>query len=285
MKRWTKLTALVLAVVMLLSLSGCGGFEMKMARAATKMSKLKSLHMDMDMQLELSMPTILGQSLRMNVSVNGGADSSFSPLLTRADLTVSALKSEKELLYYLEQTGDEYVMYLSTDGGGIWLKKLVNREDLPAQLNLDLKDLSVFRDCAKSFAEIGTEELPGGKATRYDGVIEGEFVGRALALTGALDALRESLGLELDEENLDSLGSIPTSVWIDNRSGMIVRYSMEPTQALQTVIRSVMGDLLSSYGLGDLNPELNLDRAVVTVDLSSFNGVDPIVIPAAAKAA
>ena len=285
MKAMKKFLALALAAAMLLSLSGCGGFELKMARAAGKMSKLESVHMDMDLQLDMSMPTFLGKSLPIDVAVSGGVDSSFGPLLTKAQLRVSALGAEKDLLYYLEQAGEQYVMYLSSNEGKTWVKELVEAEELPGQLNLDMEDLMIFKDCADSFTEVGTETVGEFSATRYDGVIQSEYVSRALALTGALDTLSQALGIPLDGEELGQMGSIPASVWIDNKSGYIVRYTMEPTEVMQGVISMAMAGLLADYGLGDLDPELKLERATVTMDLSGFNAVPEIVIPAGAKAA
>ena len=285
MKAMKRILALTLAAAMLLCLSGCGGFELKMARAASKMSNLKSVHMDMDLALDMSMPTFLGAAIPLDVAMTGSVDSGFSPLLTRAELQVSALGAEKSLLYYLEQAGEQYVMYLSSNQGKSWLKELVEPEELPAQLNLNMNDLLVFKDCADSFAEVGTETVGGFTATRYDGLIPGEYVGRALALTGALDVLSQALGVELEDGDMSQLGSIPTSVWIDNKSGYIVRYSMEPTEVMQEVIRQGMTELLAEYGLGGLNPELNLEKATVSVELSQFNEAPEVVIPAAAKAA
>ena len=285
MKAMKKFLALALGVAMLLGLSGCGGFELKMARAAAKMNQLKSVHMDMDLQLDMSMPTFLGQSLPIDVAMSGGVDSSFGPLLTKAELQVSALGAEKQLLYYLEQAGEQYVMYLSSNEGKSWIKELVEPEQLPGQLNLDMEDLSIFKECADSFTEVGEETVGEFTATRYDGMIKSEYVSRALALTGALDALSQALGIRLDAEELSQMGSIPASVWIDNRSGYIVRYSMEPTEVMQGVITMAMAGLLADYGLGGLDPELDLEKATVTVDLSGFNAVPEIVIPAAAKAA
>ena len=51
MRRIRKAAALLLAVLMLLSLSACGSFGTRAARAAAKMSALESLHMDLDLSL------------------------------------------------------------------------------------------------------------------------------------------------------------------------------------------------------------------------------------------
>ena len=61
MKR-TKLLALLLCALMVLSLAACGSFEMKMARAAQKMEKLQSYRTDIKVDLGMSM-SLLGQSL------------------------------------------------------------------------------------------------------------------------------------------------------------------------------------------------------------------------------
>lgn len=284
MNRRKKLMAMLMAGVMALNLSACGMFEMKMARAAAKMRKLESLHMDMLLELKLSMPGLLGKRLELNVDLSGGADTRFSPLITRAEMNVSALGGDKALLYYLEQSGEEFVMYLSSDGGKRWLKEQLSREQLPAQLSLNPEDLAVFRDCAESFSPAGEEPVAGSKAMRYDGLIRGEQVARALALTGALDALSESLGIKPEPEAMGELGDIPASVWVDNKTGYIVRYRMEPTQVMEGLLSTALEGLLKDYGLEGMAGELRLEQALVTVELSQFNAVGEISVPAAAKA-
>ena len=52
MKKYRKIACLFLALVMMLSLTACGSFEMKMATAAKKMEKLQSYRMDVDVDME-----------------------------------------------------------------------------------------------------------------------------------------------------------------------------------------------------------------------------------------
>ena len=284
MKKAKKILAFVLAAAMLLCLTGCGSFESKMVKAVKKMNDLQNFHMDMEVQMGLSM-AMLGQSLDVDAKMTFGMDMQNEPMRSRIDMTVEALNTSEQALIYLEQSEDSYTVYASADGGATWEKEQVSAEETPAQSGNMVGNMQMFISCAKSFQEAGTEEINGSAATRYDGEISGESIQTAIDMSGAKDILSENLGTELDEDSFTALGSIPCSLWIDNKSGMIVRYDMDMTAVMQSLLDDMIKEVLASQGLEGVAPELTLSKGTVSAVLSQFDQVGEITIPDEAKAA
>lgn len=280
MKKIKKAAALLLAAVMLLSLAACGSFETRMAKAANRMGKLESLHMDMDMKIDMSVST-KGQSLNMNMSVTGGMDMQTEPMRMKMDMTLSAMGFSQQILSYMEKTGEEYTVYASMDGGSTWEQETVDADEAPAQVNM-MDGLKLFADCASSFKEAGTEDVLGSAATRYDGELTGEDMKKAMEISGADELLSQSLGTEIDGDDISRMGSIATSVWIDNKSGMIVRYDMDMTQIMQNLMAELMDELFNVPGTEGLEIEMEISGVTVSVVLSQFDQVGEIEIPGAA---
>lgn len=284
MKKAKKILAFVLAAAMLLCLTGCGSFESKMVKAVKKMNDLQNFHMDMEVQMGLSM-AMLGQSLDVDAKMIFGMDMQNEPMRSRIDMTVEALNTSEQALIYLEQSEDSYTVYASADGGATWEKEQVSAEETPVQSGNMVGNMQMFISCAKSFQEAGTEEINGSAATRYDGEISGESIQTAIDMSGAKDILSENLGTELDEDSFTALGSIPCSLWIDNKSGMIVRYDMDMTAVMQSLLDDMIKEVLASQGLEGVALELTLSKVTVSAVLSQFDQVGEITIPDEAKAA
>lgn len=277
MKKIKKIAALTVAAAMLLCLTACGSFETKVAKAVKAMSQVENLHMDMDMQIDMAFK-VLGKSADMAVTVDGAMDMQIDPLTAKLDMLLSAKGLSRDLQSYVEKAGDEYKVYISADGGDDWEEKTVSADDAPSQINI-VDGMQLFVDCASSFKEVGEEKIRGSAATRYDGIITGENVGAAMELTGVGDMLSQSLGTELSEEDFSKLGSIPTSIWIDKDSGMVVRYDMDLTQVMQDVLPGILGEALGSFGLSGLSDKLSVNGVTVSIVLSRFNKVGEVTIP------
>ena len=277
MKKIKKIAALTVAAAMLLCLTACGSFETKVEKAVKAMSQVENLHMDMDMQIDMAFK-VLGKSADMAVTVDGAMDMQIDPLTAKLDMLLSAKGLSRDLQSYVEKAGDEYKVYISADGGDDWEEKTVSADDAPSQINI-VDGMQLFVDCASSFKEVGEEKIRGSAATRYDGIITGENVGAAMELTGVGDMLSQSLGTELSEEDFSKLGSIPTSIWIDKDSGMVVRYDMDLTQVMQDVLPGILGEALGSFGLSGLSDKLSVNGVTVSIVLSRFNKVGEVTIP------
>ena len=91
-----------------------------------------------------------------------------------------------------------------------------------------------------------------------------------MQLSGVLESLYESMGMDAGASDLDlsSCGSIPTTIAIDNKSGMIVRYTMDLCEVLQNLMPLLMDQAMSAMAaetglegldLGALGLEIKID--------------------------
>lgn len=279
MRRIRKASALLLAVLMLLSLSACGSFGTRAARAAAKMSALESLHMDLDVQLGLKL-SLLGRDMDMGMSMTGGTDMQRSPMRMLSDMTVEVIGVKQKMLNFMERREDGYMVSVSTDGGATWSERLTSPEEAPGQMNLK-ECISLFADCADSFEKVGVEKVMGSEADRYDGEIPGEELGRAMELCGLRDMLSANMGVELEEEALENLGDIPASVWIDKDSGMVTRFDLDLGEAAHSIVSGVLDQLLQNAGIGGIGLKPELESMTVKVLLSRFDKLGEVTRPGA----
>ncbi|MBQ9684959.1 MAG: hypothetical protein IJV41_00235 [Oscillospiraceae bacterium] len=292
MKRMRKIAAVLLALALMLSLAACGSFETRMAKAARKMEKLQSWRMDMDMDMEMSMG-LLGESVDLDIAVAGTADINSDPLKMKMDMNMQVMGEALNILSYYEQDGDDYMAYVSPDGGNSWAKQSVDGDQLPVQ-DVDMSDYTMLLKLASRFEKTGTETVKGAEATVFSGVIEGEEIGEAVELSGVLSALGSALNMDLDDLDESSTGAIPTTIAIDNKSGMIVKFTMDMTEIMQNLLPAMLDEMmaeiaresgLEGFDLGALGFTLDIGRVMVSEVLYDFDAVDAIEIPEAARSA
>ena len=283
MKLSKKSAALIAAAAMLLCLTACGSFETKVAKAVRAMSRVDNMHMDMSMDIALGVK-VLGKTIGTDVTMAGSMDVQTDPLTAKTEVTVAAAGIDKSVLTYVEKTDAGYDVYVSDDDGDDWDKETVTESGAPTQINI-VDGLQLFVDCAASFEEAGEERVMGAEAVRYDGVITGSEVKRVMELTGAGDMLSRNLGVTLSDEDFSNLGDIPASVWIDKETGMLVRYDMDMTSVVRSVLPELVGGLTNSLALKNLSSNLEVSSASFSAVLSRFNQVGEVTIPDAVRAA
>lgn len=286
MKTAKRLLALVLVLAMALSLSACGGFAGSMVRAVRKLEKLDSLRMDTDVQINMSL-SMLGMSTPVDMSASGTSDINTDPLKVKSDLNLDLglLGITREILSYCERQGDGYILYLSPDGES-WSRQTLEPSESSA--GKGKISLSAVLALANRFEKTGTVTVRGSEATAYEGVIKAEEINLAMEQSGGMDSLREALG---GDEDFSFTGSVPVTVALDNKSGMIVMVSLDLTEIMQDLMPLTMDRVMASVaeeaGMGGmdlsaLGLELNVDSATVTETLYDFDAVGPIEIPEAA---
>lgn len=285
MKNLKKVLALLLALSMVLCLSACGSFEKKMARSAAKMSQLDSMHMDMEMTLGMGL-SVMGQSMDMDLAIKAGVDMNTEPMIVKADVEVEAMgMSEQVKLYVLDEAGKR-VIYLSDDGGVSWEREVDDDADT-GNAGVNIKDsIGMLAKWAKSFEKTGEETVNGSAATKYSGRIDAASLLEMMELSGADEALESSLGIDLDDDAI-VLKDVPVSIWIDNKSGMVVRMEMDMTELMQSLVADYIDEVISGSlagsGLEGMSMEMKLNTAVVEVELSQFDEVGTIELPAGVK--
>ena len=257
---------------MLLSLCGCGMFRTRVAKAAIKMSKLDSLHADVEMQIGMGI-SLLGQDVNADAAITGGADIQRDPERVYVNLMAEVAGFEQNLLFYGVGRDDGFDVYSSADSGDSWTKGSVEDDDSSKNSKADGKSLFLLlSESAASFKEYGKEKVNGSDAIGYNGKITSDELRQALELANAKQALEESLDVELDDDVFEDLGDVPVSIWIDVKSGMIVRIEMDMSDVMQGLVPVLVDKAMEKTDVG-IGVNTKVYEVTVSITLSEFDAV------------
>ena len=272
MKKTKRILVFAILAAMLLSLCGCGMFRTRVAKAAIKMSKLESLHADVEMQIGMGI-SVLGQDVNADADVTGGVDIQRDPERVYVNMTAEVAGSEQNLLLYAVGRDGGADVYSSADGGESWTKGSIENDDSSKSSKADGKSLFLLlSDSAASFKEYGKEKINGSDAIRYKGEITSDELKQALELANVKQSLEESLDVELDDDVFADLGSVPVSIWIDEKSGMIVRVEMDMSDVMQGLVPVLVDKSLEKADIG-IGVNTKVYDVTVSITLSEFDAV------------
>lgn len=272
MKKTKRILVFAILAAMLLSLCGCGMFRTRVAKAAVKMSKLESLHADVEMQIGMGI-SVLGQDVNADADVTGGVDIQRDPERVYVNMTAEVAGFEQNLLLYAVDRDGGADVYSSADGGESWTKGSIENDDSSKSSKADGKSLFLLlSDSAASFKEYGKEKINGSDAIRYKGEITSDELKQALELANVKQSLEESLDVELDDDVFADLGSVPVSIWIDEKSGMIVRVEMDMSDVMQGLVPVLVDKSLEKADIG-IGVNTKVYDVTVSITLSEFDAV------------
>ena len=272
MKKTKRIIVFAILAAMLLSLCGCGMFRTRVAKAAVKMSKLESLHADVEMQIGMGI-SVLGQDVNADADVTGGVDIQRDPERVYVNMTAEVAGFEQNLLLYAVGRDGGADVYSSADGGESWTKGSIENDDSSKSSKADGKSLFLLlSDSAASFKEYGKEKINGSDAIRYKGEITSDELKQALELANVKQSLEESLDVELDDDVFADLGSVPVSIWIDEKSGMIVRVEMDMSDVMQGLVPVIVDKSLEKADIG-IGVNTKVYDVTVSITLSEFDAV------------
>ena len=272
MKKAKRILVFAILAAMLLSLCGCGMFRTHVAKAAIKMSKLDSLHADVEMQIGMGI-SLLGQDVNADAAITGGADIQSDPERVYVNLLAEVAGFEQNLLFYGVGRDDGFDVYSSADSGDSWTKGSVEDDDSSKNSKADGKSLFLLlSESAASFKEYGKEKVNGSDAIGYNGKITSDELRQALELANAKQALEESLDVELDDDVFEDLGDVPVSIWIDVKSGMIVRVEMDMLDVMQGLVPVLVDKAMEKTDVG-IGVNTKVYDATVSITLSEFDAV------------
>lgn len=290
MKLFKRCTAVLLILALALALAGCG-FAAKMTRAAKKMEKLQSYRMDLDMDMALKL-FMLGQSMDMDMKISGSSDVNTDPSRTKAELRIKMLGQDIPMLSYTDKTDTGLVTYSSPDGGKTWTRQTVESPELAEAAGKN--GFTRLLKLASAFEKTGTETVRGSEATVYSGVISGEDLESVMEISGVLKNVFSTMDMSMDGLDLTQYGGIPTTISLDNKSGMVVRYTMDMTEFMGKMMPAMMDAVmkeaaadsgLEGLDLSKLGFSVETGRVFAAVELYDFDAVGTIEIPAEALAA
>lgn len=272
MKKAKRILVFAILAAMLLSLCGCGMFRTHVAKAAIKMSKLESLHADIEMQIGMGI-SLLGQDVNADAAITGGADIQRDPERVYVNLMAEVAGFEQNLLFYGVGRDDGFDVYSSVDSGESWTKDSIENDDSSKSSKADGKSVFLLlSDSAASFKEYGKEKVNGSDAIRYNGKITSDELRQALELANAKQALEESFDVELDDDVFEDLGDVPVYIWIDVKSGMIVRVEMDMSDVMQGLVPVLADKAMEKTDVG-IGVNTKVYEVTVSITLSEFDAV------------
>ena len=272
MKKTKRILVFAILAAMLLSLCGCGMFRTHVAKAAIKMSKLESLHADVEMQIGMGI-SVLGQDVNADATVTGGADIQRDPERVYVNMNAEVAGFEQNMLLYAVGRDGGADVYYSADSGESWTKDSIENDDSSKSSKADGKSVFLLlSDSAASFKEYGKEKVNGSDAIRYNGKITSDELKQALELANAKQALEESLDVELDDDVFEDLGDVPVSIWIDVKSGMIVRVEMDMSDVMQGLVPVLVDKAMEKTDIG-IGVNTKVYEVTVSITLSEFDAV------------
>lgn len=272
--------AAALAAALTLSLSACGGTTDGKDPLAAAQEKMKSVtSMDAQMVMEMDMEG-MGQSLETSTTMDMVYFSDPLKMKVELSMDMGAAGKQSSTIYADEQDGS-YTAYIG--GNGSWVSQSVSAEDLEQYNAKDSMDL--YLTSGSDFKESGTEQVGGADAVRYDGVIKGEALREVMETSGALNSLGQLSQLGMDEAQIDGmlndLGNMSVSVWLDKKDGYPVKYEMDMTETMN----SLMGKMVEALGDQMEGFEMSFPKMIITINCSNFNNATAFDIPAEALAA
>lgn len=272
MKKAKRILVFAILAAMLLSLCGCGMFRTRAAKAAIKMSKLDSLHVDIEMQIGMGI-SVLGQDVNADATVTGGADIQRDPERVYVNLMAEVAGFEQNMLLYAVGRDGGADVYSSADSGDSWTKDSIENDDSSKNSKADGKSLFLLlSDSAASFKEYGKEKVNGSDAIRYNGKITSDELKQALELADVKQSLEESLDVELDDDVFEDLGDVPVSIWIDVKSDMIVRIEMDMSDVMQGLVPVLVDKAMEKTDIG-IGVNTKVYEVTVSITLSEFDAV------------
>ena len=272
MKKAKRILVFAILAAMLLSLCGCGMFRTHVAKAAIKMSKLESLHADVEMQIGMGI-SVLGQDVDADATVTGGADIQRDPERVYVNMNAEVAGFEQNMLLYAVGRDGGADVYSSADSGESWTKDSIENDDSSKSSKADGKSVFLLlSDSAASFKEYGKEKVNGSDAIRYNGKITSDELKQALELADVKQSLEESLDVELDDDVFEDLGDVPVSIWIDVKSGMIVRVEMDMSDVMQGLVPVLVDKAMEKTDVG-IGVNTKVYDATVSITLSEFDAV------------
>ena len=137
--------------------------------------------------------------------------------------------------------------------------------------------MDLYLSSGAEYAHAGTEDINGSTADKYTGIIRGDALAEVMKASGATSSMETTMGMDLEDLYSD-LGDMPITVWIDQTTGYPVRYYMDMTGVMQ----SMMSKAMSGIEGGDT---LTIDKVEVTMDCSNYNNATDFEIPAEALGA
>ena len=287
-----KILVCLLIAVLMLGLSGCGAFELSLAKAVKSMASVQSFRTDFRLDLE-TVVSILGDDSEVNAVASGTAALTLQPFRIGADVELESFGEDLSVKLVVAPGNSGFDVYYSLDGGNRW-QKTEAEVNLPAsntEVNINAAVLLKLAQLGKSFQKAGTQTVHGSEAVIWSGSISGEDLAKLLEESG-WSGLQTENGIAVTPDTFRQISGIPIRIGIDTKSGMITFLSVDLTEFSQIAMRELITPiiqenlrgrlgLLEVFGLDweNLGFELSIGKTLLEMELYDFDQVGSIAIP------
>ncbi len=279
--RTLRFTAAALTLTLGLGLTACGGTapaaetpEEVLTKAQEALAGVTSMGYDMTMDLSMGAE---GETLAISTVTR--ADTVLSPLAMKAEMEIDLgdLGGTTSMTIYAKEQDGSYLTAVGTpDEAGQMTWQSSSMDALGELENLSGADsMQLYLDSIQNFTQGESETVNGVEATRYDGVILGEDLSEVIAASGALSQL-DSLGMGEMSELFKGMGDLPVSLWIAKETYYPVKYEMDLTEMMQSILDKTLSEQLGA----DIG--LTVEQAALSMTIRDINQVGEIEIPAEA---
>ena len=277
MKKWFKKgAAIAMSATMALPLAACASGkpatpEEVLKAASEKVAAAKSMSSEVIMDMKMASA---GQTIQMTMT--GAVEAIEEPMAMHMDMTMDmgAMGSMKMQMYMTEEEG-AYQLYVGTDDGSgatTWAAQSVPDADQMKQYDTQA-NMELYLKSGSNFQENGTETIEGKETVRYDGVITNECFNEVFTSTGVLDQF-SSLGVDAEtaQSMLTDLGDLPISVWVEKESNLPVKYEMDMTAIMQSIMTKTME-------AADSTETITVESVYMTMLIHGIDNVESIEVP------
>lgn len=284
MKTLKKVLAITLALALVLCLSGCGSFERSIMKGAKKMQELNSLHMDLTLDMSLNVG-IMGENMDMDLKATNSADIQTSPKKLLMETTADVMGEKQTVYIYVEQNGDTFTAAASPDGNYWESADDIELDASAAEGLIDPKaGIALLAKYASSFEKVSAENVVGYDTVRYDGVITSDDFKELFALVDIAQLAGADVDLTEEEmaqikEALKGPFNVPCSIWLDGKTGMIIRYDIDLTEMIGSIIETMLAQELVGTEAEELGLEIKVNNMKLSTVMSQFDAVEEIVRP------
>ena len=289
MKTAKKGFALLLALIMVLSLSGCGSLQA--LKAIRNLQKLESFRTDCSIDMSMGLGMFDHTIMDMDFCISGAADVNRDPLRGAGEFRADIMGEAKEGQLYFSREDDRLMLYASADGGETWKSNSIDLSGSSPDsgFSLSKETLAWITKTAATFEETGKEEVNGYDATVYAGCISGEELKAMLGESDTLEALAEAMEADPGELEPEIIGDIPITVALDNETGLPVRITVDLSGMMDSLFPFFLKAVTkaaseSGEGTDEILSlltmmDVSFNKFTITVLLSDFNEVGEVVIP------
>ena len=172
------------------------------------------------------------------------------------------------------------MIYTSTNRGNSWQKQVDPQGGQLFQTPGDT--LGLLLEGETEIQRVGTMDLNGKSVAAYAGKVSGKRLREIVESTGALGEMGETMHLDLPDVVLEELSDIDVTILIDEDSGLPVKGTVEMTAAMRELMAAIVTASMAEQDMEGVEIEMDVSTAVLTITLSDFDAVEPIVIPEAA---